>query len=159
MNPRSNTLVGYARGVAAPIRRIKLNPELPEQVFGYWFGEGERVPSKPVGAPTGAVLPRPGATLSEASLLCLDLVPVENYWLVLTELGRYTYRHTSGLLQKERWFFVPVPDAVGRWPARFEASSAPSLPWEELDLYGIEARARARQDAPAVQLRLRRAGR
>jgi hypothetical protein len=135
---------------------VKVDPELPDQVFGYWFGPREAIPARPIGPPTGAVLPKPGTTFRDAELFCLDLVPVENYWLVLSELGRYTYLHTSGLLHNEKWFFVPVQETLGEWPVRFSASYAPSLPWAKLDQYGREVLERARPDAPAVQLRLRR---
>lgn len=140
---------------------MKVDPELPRQVFGYWFGPGEPVSKRPVGPPTGAVLPRINSSFSEdVELDCLDLVPVQNYWLVLSDLGRYTYRHTSGMLHRERWLFVPVPDALeGRWPVRFHASYAPSLALERLKEWGPEAPLRARKDAPAVQLRLRQVSR
>ncbi len=108
-----------------------------------------------MGRPTGAVLPRTGKDLRAADLVCLDLVPVENYWLVLSELGRYTYRHTSGLLHDEKWCFVPVPDAVDGWPVAFSVEYAESTaPNMIAASYGIEAEGRARPDASAVQLRL-----
>jgi hypothetical protein len=75
---------------------------------------------------------------------------------VLSELGRYTYDHTSGLLYDEEWKFVPVPEVVGAWPVYFIATYAESVEPPALARYGAEVPARARQDAPAVQLRLRR---
>jgi hypothetical protein len=93
---------------------LKVDPELRDQVFGYWVGPDEPIPDRPIGPPTGAVLPRPGSSFHDAELLCLDLVPVENYWLVLSELGRYTYLHTTGLLHDEPWIFVPVREVLGR---------------------------------------------
>jgi hypothetical protein len=134
---------------------LPLKPELERQVFGYWFGPGEDIPPAPVGSPTGAVLPRQAATIKDAELISLDLVPVHNYWLVLSELGRYTYRHTSGLLVGEEWRFVPVADAVGSWPVVFVTTFAESIAPTELEKhYGFEASTRARIDAPAVQLHL-----
>jgi hypothetical protein len=131
-------------------------PEVTGQVAGYWFGPGESVPAHPVGRPTGAVLPERRSTFSEAVITCLDLVPVQNYWLVLSELGRYTYRHTSGLLLDEKWIFVPVPEAAGKWPRKYDVSYGPALPPVQIAAaYGIEAAQRARPDANAVQLRLR----
>lgn len=136
---------------------LPLKPELERQVFGYWFGPGESIPSTPIGWPTGAVLPQQSASIKDVDLVCLDLVPVQNIWLVLSELGRYTYRHTSGLLVGEEWRFVPVADAAGGWPIAFVASFADSIsPIEITTHYGFEASTRARIDAPAVQLRLRR---
>jgi hypothetical protein len=136
---------------------LPLKPELEHQVFGYWFGPGEPIPPAPVGAPTGAVLPRQIATMKDAELICLDLVPVHNYWLVLSELGRYTYRHTSGLLSGEEWRFVPVADAVGSWPIVFVASFDDSIAPTGIEKhYGFEASTRARLDAPVVQLHLMR---
>jgi hypothetical protein len=135
---------------------LKVDPELRDQVFGYWFGPDEPIPDRPIGPPTGAVLPRPGSSFRDAEILCLDLVPVENYWLVLSELGRYTYRHTTGLLHDEEWIFVPVLEALGMWPARFAATYAESLAPSALARYGAEVPTRARPDALAVQLRLRR---
>ncbi|HEX8107161.1 MAG TPA: hypothetical protein VF516_05500 [Kofleriaceae bacterium] len=137
---------------------LKVDPELRHQVFGYWFGPDEDIPDRPIGPPTGAVLPHPGSSFREdAELLCLDLIPIDNYWIVLSELGRYTYGHTSGLLYDEEWVFVPVRDAVdGKWPVRFLATYAESVEPSELAQYGEEVPTRARHDAPAVQLRLRR---
>jgi hypothetical protein len=135
----------------------KVDPELRDQVFGYWVGPDEEdIPDRPIGPPTGAVLPLPGSSFRDAELFCLDLIPVENYWLVLSELGRYTYQHTTGLLYDEQWFFVPVPEVLGEWPVRFIATYAQSLAPSALARYGEEVLTRARQDALAVQLHLRR---
>ncbi len=102
------------------------------------------------------MLPRPGSSFRDAEILCLDLVPVENYWLVLSELGRYTYDHTTGMLYDEEWVFVPVREVLGAWPVRFAATYAESVAPSALARYGAEVSARARPDALAVQLRLRR---
>ena len=75
---------------------------------------------------------------------------------MLSELGRYTYQHTTGLLHDEEWIFVPVREALGAWPVRFAATYADSLAPSALVRYGAEVPARARPDALAVQLRLRR---
>lgn len=141
--------------VASP-SPFKVDFELRDQVFGYWFGPGEDIPSRPIGPPTGAVLPRPGSSFRDAELLCLDLIPFDNYWLVLSELGRYTYDHTSGLLYGEEWRFVPVPAVLGEWPVYFVATYADPLDPSALARYGAEVPPRARHDAPAVQLHLRR---
>jgi hypothetical protein len=141
----------------APSSPVRVDPELPGQVFGYWIDPDEdEIPDRPIGPPTGAILPRPGASIRDGELLCLDLVPVENYWVVLSELGRYTYLHTTGLLHGEPWIFVPVPSVLGTWPVRFAARFAESLTPAALAAYGGDAAARARKDALAVQLRLRR---
>jgi hypothetical protein len=74
-------------------------PVRDRQVYGYWFGPSDGdIPSAPMGRLPGAVLPEIGKDLHAPELICLDLVPVDNYWLVLSEVGRYTYRHTTGLL-------------------------------------------------------------
>jgi hypothetical protein len=141
------------------LSNLPLKPELERQIFGYWFGPDEDIPSEPSGYPTGAVLlPESSATLDRVDdVSCLDLVPVQNYWLVLSELGRHTYRHTSGLMAGEVWKFVPVRDAAGSWPVAFEVTLAESLsPSEVGSRYGFEASTRVRADALAVQLRLRR---
>jgi len=145
----------YHVQVASP-SPLKVDPELREQIFGYWVGPDDEIPDRPIGPPTGAVLPLPGSSFRDAELLCLDLMPVENYWLVLSELGRYTYRHTAGMLYGEEWVFVPVREVLGEWPVRFLATYAESLAPSALARYGAEAPARARHDAPVVQLRLRR---
>lgn len=139
----------------------RLDPELERQLFGYWFGPHEALPSAPIGRPTGAVLLEIGKDLLSAEIVCLDLVPVENYWIVLSELGRYTYRHTAGLIHGEKWRFVPIPEGVaGKWPAVFAVAYAASLPHQRIAArYGAEAAARARTDARAVQLRLTRVAR
>lgn len=140
---------------------LQLAPELGRQVFGYWFGPGEEIPASAVGSPTGAVLPPTRDLIKDtpvgSEIVCLDLVPVHNYWLVLSELGRYTYRHTAGLLNDEAWRFVPVKEAVGMWPVVFEAKLADPIAVPDIEArYGFEASTRARLDAPAVQLRLSR---
>jgi hypothetical protein len=141
--------------VAAP-SPLKVDPELRDQVFGYWFGPGEDIPSRPIGPPTGAVLPGPGSSFHDPELLCLDLIPIDNYWIVMSELGRYSYDHTSGLLYDEEWKFVPVPGVAGPWPVSFIATYAEPLEPSGFARYGAEVPARARHDARAVQLRLRR---
>lgn len=108
------------------------------------------------GQPAPCWPPVSGA-ITNPEVVCLDLVPVHNYWLVLSELGRYTYRHTAGLLNGEEWRFVPVKEAVGMWPMVFSVSFANSIAIGEIEArYGFEASTRTRLDAPAVQLRLRR---
>ena len=130
-------------------------------MFGYWFGPHEAPPRAPIGRPTGAVLLESGKDLRAAEILCLDLVPVENYWLVLSELGRYTYRHTAGLIHGEKWRFVPIPEkADGAWPTIFAVAYADSIAHQQIAArYGADAAARGRTDARAVQLRLTRAAR
>jgi hypothetical protein len=138
---------------------LPVQPELVRQVFGYWFGPAESIPDAPVGPPTGAVLPRSDTAIGADELLCLDLVPVHNYWIVLSELGRYTYRHTSGLVDGETgWRFVPVKEAAAdTGPIVYSAEFADSVQPRDIEAsYGFEASTRARLDAPAVQLRLRR---
>jgi hypothetical protein len=146
----------YSYHVQAASSPLKVDPELQGQVFGYWFGPDEDIPDRPIGPPTGAVLPLPGSSFDDAELLCLDLIPVENYWLVLSELGRYTYQHTTGMLYDEEWVFIPVREVLGAWPVHFIATYAESLTPSALARYGPEVLTRARQDALAVQLRLRR---
>jgi len=60
------------------------------------------------------------------------------------------------MLYGEEWVFVPVREVLGEWPVRFLATYAESLAPSALARYGAEAPARARHDAPVVQLRLRR---
>ena len=139
------------------LNELRLAPELDRQIFGYWFGPGEEIPASPIGSPTGAVLPCLKATIESPDLFCVDLVPVQNYWLVLSERGRYTYQHTSGMLNGEEWRFVPVKEAVGRWPLVFSVTFGESIrPNDIQDHYGFEASTRARLDAQAVQLHLSR---
>lgn len=144
--------------LASSLGDLQLAPELDRQVFGYWFGPGETPPPSPVGWPTGAILPAVGRSLSELEVTCLDLVPVHNYWLVLSERGVYTYRHTAGLLNGETdWRFVPARQVLGEWPVIFNAALLdPVDPADIESRYGFEAATRARLDAPAVQLRLQR---
>lgn len=156
------TSMGIGReAVRAELERslndLRLAPELDRQVFGYWFGPGDEIPTSPIGSPTGAVLPRMNTTIGSSDLLCLDLVPVQNYWLVLSELGRYTYQHTSGMLNGEEWRFVPVKEAAGRWPVVFRVTFADAIhPDHVQDHYGFEASTRVRLGAPVVQLHLLR---
>ncbi|HEX3478780.1 MAG TPA: hypothetical protein VHT91_27350 [Kofleriaceae bacterium] len=145
------------RQLESSLSDLRLVPELKGQVFGYWFGPGEEIPGAPVGWPTGAILPPLRGAITDLEVVCLDLVPVHNYWLVLSELGRYTYRHTAGLLNGEEWRFAPVKEAVGMWPMVLSVGFADSIATAEIEArYGFEASTRTRLDAPAVQLRLRR---
>ena len=142
-------------GLERSLSDLRLAPELDRQLFGYWFGPGEDIPRAPIGWPTGAVLPRSGQGVELDDFICLDLVPVNNYWLVLSERGRYTYRHTAGLLNGEAWRFVPVKEPAGSWPVVFDANFAPPLGPHAIEShFGFEAASRSRPDAPAVQLRL-----
>jgi len=86
---------------------LKVDPELRGQIFGYWFDPEEEILDRPIGPPTGAVLPRPGSSFRDAELLCLDLVPVDNYWLVLSELGRYTVSPYNGHAPRRAMDFRP----------------------------------------------------
>jgi hypothetical protein len=150
---------GTIRTVMLHSTQAMLKPERDRQVFGYWFGPREEIPSAPTGRPTGAVLPEIGKDLHAPELICLDLVPVDNYWLVLSEVGRYTYRHTTELLYGEQFCFVPVREAVDAWPVVFHVEYAdPIAPDLIAARYGNDAWANARPDALAVQLRLIRQG-
>src|SRR5512134_791152 len=93
-----------------------------------------------------------------APLPPLTAAPPQLHWCYLvSELGRYTYRHTAGLLNGEEWRFVPVKEAVRMWPVVFSVDFASSIATGEIEArYGFEASTRARLDAPAVRLRLRR---
>lgn len=145
----------YDQSTPSSEQPVPARPELKGQVFGYWFGPRERIPKDPPGVPTGAVLPRGRTPFKTKQLSCLDLVNVQNYWLVLSELGRYTYNHTTGLLRGEDWSFVPVPEVTGRWPVAYAVSYDEPLSASEVArLYGADVASRARPDAPAVQLRL-----
>jgi hypothetical protein len=140
------------------VPRTAVKPEVRGQVAGYWFGPGERVPRKPVGLPTGALLPARGSSVADDELLCLDLVPFQHFWIPLSEAGRYTYRHSSGILfDTQPWLFVPVPEATGgRWPVKFLVSYGTPLERAAVEeRYGKEVARRARPDVPAVQLRLK----
>lgn len=146
------------RELASSLSDLRLAAELDRQVFGYWFGPDDEVPTTPIGCPTGAVLPPAGSALVDRDVVCLDLVPVYNHWTVLSERGQYTYRHTAGLLNGEVWWFVPVKEvAGGAWPVVFSVALVDSIRAGDIEArYGFEASTRARLDAAAIQLRLRR---
>lgn len=127
---------------------------------GLWLGPREQVPAKPTTL-ISAVLPRRDVAVSAAtSLTCLDLVRVDAVvrhpgkwaWLVLSEAAVYTYVHTIGLMQNEKWRFVRWDrDRPIQYIASFERPLSPDV---IAGAYGDEAFNRSRQDRNAVQLRL-----
>ena len=131
---------------------------LEGQLSGYWLDRDQPTTPRPTYEYTGAVLPR----RNEADLVdfvCLDLVLVDAgpqfVWLPLSEVGRYTYAHSLGLIYGESWRFV-IYDRGGVIQ-EYAASYDEALPQERIAYYyGNDAAMRARQDYPAVQLRLRR---
>lgn len=77
-------------------------------------------------------------------------------WYPLSEAGRYTYLHSSGLIYGERYRFVPRTQP---WATEvYEAADYGEFlePAEVARLYGQEAAARARPDRKTVQFVLSR---
>jgi hypothetical protein len=132
-----------------------LEPELPRQILGVWIRKGESMPS-PDHAPTGAILPRLGSSISADELLALDLVQVQDVWLPLSEAGVHTHSHSIGLVGTERWAFVTkatpgVPSVV--FGASFAEQKLSAADVEKL--YGRTAADRARSDRLTMELKLR----
>jgi hypothetical protein len=128
------------------------------QLSGYWLDRDQPTPPRPTYEYTGAVLPRRDEDRL-VDFLCLDLVLVEVgptfVWLPLSDVGRYTYAHSLGLIYGEPWRLV-IYDRGGVIE-EYDATYGESLPPERIAYhYGNDAAMRARQDYPAVQLRLRR---
>jgi hypothetical protein len=134
-----------------------IREEIEGQWSGYWLDPGRQPPlTQPTYPPTGAIVRRTGEA-SRDEFVCLDLVLVETasgfVWLPLSEAGRYTYAHSLGLLQNERWRLALWEGGAVRV---YKAEYAESLmPQAISSLYGAEAQGRARPDRPSVQLRLR----
>ena len=128
---------------------VASSEEIPGQILGDWYGPYDTVPVAPPlhHRPTGAVLPHgePGP-----EFVALDLVHLTDAWWPLSEAGRYTYKHSEGLLRGERWYFL------GRSGVLYEAAYAELLSSRARveTLYGAEAARRCRPDKPIVQLNL-----
>lgn len=152
LGPPSTTRSRYAPTVSPSTRK-----EIPGQFLGYWLEPGRPVAAIPTGIrETGAVLRRLDDQTSD-NFECLDLVLVDAaamfIWMPLSDAGRYTYAHSSGLLRGEPWRFA-ARVAAG-WVEYLASYSSSLQPSQLLFAYGAEAQARARRDIPAVQLRLR----
>lgn len=117
------------------------------QIDGFWYGPGEAIPRRPPSADaTGAILRR------NSSALALVLIPLEFFWYPISEAAIYTYRHTTGMQNGERWTFVAKNDGQ-----RFTCRLATSLrnPAELGNYYGAVAASRARPDQATVQIEAR----
>ena len=135
--------------------------DLDRQISGFWLDPGRPVPTQqPAYYPTGAILlPLDTSNTSIASeFVCLDLVlvpkwnDVDHCWVPLSEAGRYTYAHSMGLMHGEVWRLAIWDQSV----RIYEASFADSIPSEQIaERYGAAAAAAARNDYPAVQLKMR----
>ena len=134
---------------------------IDRMVDGSWLEPYGAVPThRPIARSVSAVLPRLDADRRSADgFVALDLVLAEVIqprgefrWLVLSDAGIYTYGHTIGLNLGERWRFIAWDD--GR-PSVYSVQYGEPLDHALIaDLYGAEIRDRARDDRPAVQLRL-----
>jgi len=146
---------GRLERIEAGLRSGALPLDVPGQISGYWYGPDETIPStSPDWMPTGALLARPGESLSNGATV-LDLVSVDYVWFPLSMAGTYTYAHSAGLRRGERWRFVPIPSSAHPWPTAYVAELAePLVPRAVAELYGVEASKRAREDESAVQLRV-----
>jgi hypothetical protein len=126
--------------------------ELPRMIVGAWIGPGQevRVPERP----TGGLLP---PIASDPDGPCLDLVQVQTAddwaWAVLSDAGTDVYQHAIGLSRGERWRFAT--NARGKTRLYAAEAIAPLPPDQIAARYGDVAAAHARQDRPALQLRLR----
>lgn len=128
------------------------------QLSGWWIAPWEEPPSSaPAIRHGGAILVRGGQTTATEAR-ALDLVPFDDAWLVLSEAGLYTYRHSEGLARGERWrLFVPGR-RLSDPPQIFEAHLSPArLSRSALaEHYGDEAARRARPDRDSIELVVRR---
>jgi hypothetical protein len=137
---------------------LALREVIEGQLFGYWLDQDRPTPPRPTYEYTGAVLPR----LAEKDLIdfvCLDLVLVDAgptfVWLPLSDVGRYAYSRSLGLIYDEPWSLAIYDH--GDIVQEYDDAYAESLPQEQIAYYyGNAAAMKARQDYPAVQLRLRR---
>jgi hypothetical protein len=152
---------GRARKLLRAVQPLSPPRDVIEgQLSGYWLDRDRPVPPRPTYAYTGAFLPRRDEK-ALVDFLCLDLVRVDAgpgpgfVWLPLSDVGRYTYAHSLGLLYGEAWRLV-VYDCGGI-VQKYEAAYGEALLPEQIAChYGDDAALRARQDYPTVQLRLRR---
>lgn len=120
--------------------------DIPGQIDGDWVDPQEISISQRSGWPTGALL------CSSDGTRALDLIFVESAWFPLSEAALYTYRHSAGLQEGERWRFV-----ARQTNEAFEVAIGPSLTRQEvMEQYGPEAGTRSRSDYKTVQLLLKR---
>jgi hypothetical protein len=131
---------------------------LRRMIEGEWI-----VPDRDVDRPqrpSSAVLPALSAEPErDASFVCLDLVqaptvtpPNDWTWIVLSDAATSVYSHTIAMTAGQPRLFATWDHGDLRV---YEAKLVPSLPPGKIRLlYGDEAAARAREDLPAVQIRL-----
>ena len=128
---------------------------IPGQIFGYWLGADDALPSvRPAWPPTGALLPAQGSTIADCPL-CLDLVPFSEGWLPLSESGILTYEHSSELTYGEPYRFVCAEEAWREQVFRVEFADLVDCDIVS-ERYGHEAGRRAGDDRLIVQLKLER---
>jgi hypothetical protein len=141
-----------ANSVLVELAAMRHKPEVPNQLFGYWFGPGTSIPNEPPSRPTGAILPRkdrPGC--------CLLLAPFQNWWTVLSERGCLSHGFGAGLVAGEVWRFVPVSSPKHPWPSVFYLSGPLIIsPSDVESRYGVEAGYRVRADGSALEFSLGR---
>ncbi len=125
---------------------------MKRQRLGWWFENIEHAPElEPQHKPTGALLFEGEKENPPGNALVL--VDVDNYWCVLSELGRGTYRASAQLTNGQEMFFIPQKDDfylhLEMWKVRF----VDFLEFDRIsDLFGPEAEDRARPDAPSIRV-------
>jgi DNA-binding transcriptional ArsR family regulator len=134
---------------------------IPEMIEGVWVHGSNDIPARSPQV-SNAVLPRLSADpVHDHELRCLDLVQVPTVephgdwmWMVLSTLATGTYAHSEGLRDREPWRFVTWAFGDRR---EYAVELDEPVPYDRIaSLFGSTAAARARANAPAVQLRLRR---
>jgi len=129
-------------------------------IEGTWVGPDQEI-QRPDRL-SSALLPRVSSSPNDdAELQCLDLVqaptvepPNDWIWAVMSTAATYNHSHTMGLNRRDPWHFVTWAFGDQRV---YSVEYDEPLPHNRIArLYGKTAAARARDDHPAVQLRLRR---
>ena len=128
------------------------SPEVMGQVTGYWFEEDDVPATKPTYDSDGALLILPESGNGNGRR-ALDLVRIGYEWRVLSHAAVLTYIHTTGIRRGERWVLATygTDASISR---RFLATSIEEFAVAEVAKLGGHVAGRARDDYPAVLLRI-----
>jgi hypothetical protein len=127
--------------------RLRYEPDLAEQILGWWYGRDDELPTRePPWRPTGSLLVEGGGDLREGAR-CLVLVEVDDCWFVLSERALLTYAFGIRLDNREPLRFVD--QRLETW--RVEQAGAIDI--EQVRArFGAGAAERAREDAASVEV-------
>jgi hypothetical protein len=127
--------------------KLDYRPDIEGQQEGWWYTDRENVPfDLPSYHPTGALLFEKGTESLPAQ--ALTLVDIDDYWMVLSELGARTYIAGTRFVEGDDMFFCPSGrDTVEIW----RVSPVDPIPFDDIARrFDPAAVDRARDDAVSI---------